>query len=369
MSFLLGFRNRIEWINQLAAWFRSLGPPAFGGLLLGTVAGGNPVVALTITPLFDGSITGAANAAAVEAAISNAIGGINSLYSNAGTVGIVFTQTSGSFLGQSQTADYNLGYTTYVSDLTAVSHREASNAVLASAVANLASGNKPSSGGSVVLTSADARVALGLAGATGCFAASGSFVAGCRQSYDGVVTLTTSFSLNYGTTAVAGAYSAINAVEHEIDEILGGGGQGSVLNAIASGNSADSSDVGVLDLYRYAARGVASFSTSGGSSSYFSVDGGATAIVAFNQSSTGGLRGLQHQQQYSVGVQQRRRCPAVQCDLSGVRDAGGDWIQRCGAGTGVADGARHWDRGAKGDATAGSSGRVAKVRRGQARGP
>jgi hypothetical protein len=43
----------------------------------------------------------------------------------------------------------------------------------------------------------------------------------------------------------------------------------------------------VLDLYRYSAQGVPSFSTSSGASSYLSVDGGATDIVGFNQTSTG----------------------------------------------------------------------------------
>ncbi|MDR3529927.1 MAG: NF038122 family metalloprotease, partial [Rhodopila sp.] len=133
--------------------------------------------------------------------------------------------------------------------------------------------------------SADARVALGLSGHSGCFNSSGTFVNTCGQLYDGVITLTTSYTLNFGKTPVAGAYSAIATIEHEINEILGGGGQGTVLNAIASGNP--TSNIGVLDLYRYAAPGVPSFSTSGSATSYFSVDGGATDIVGFNQNSGG----------------------------------------------------------------------------------
>jgi hypothetical protein len=260
-----------------------------GGLLLTAIAVVHPAAALTITPFFDSTITGAANEAQVEDAINGAIGTIDSLYSNTGTVGIVFNQASGSFLGQSSSVDYNSSYANYVSALTAVSHSEPGNTVLSSAIAHLSSGNKPGSGGSVLLTSADARVALGMSGASGCFNSGGAFVNTCGQVYDGVVTLTTSFTLNYGTTAVAGQYSAISTVEHEINEILGGGGQGSVLNAIAAGDTALNNDVGALDLYRYSAPGVKSFSTSSGASSYFSVDGGTTNIVGFNQSSGGDL--------------------------------------------------------------------------------
>ncbi len=123
------------------------------------------------------------------------------------------------------------------------------------------------------MTSANARVALGLSGATGCFNSAGTFVSSCGQAYDGVVTLTTSFTLNDGTTPNPGEYSAVSAAEHEIDEMLGGGGQGSTLNAIAYCNAnptdpdcianADyTNDIGVLDPYRYSAPGVKSFTTS-----------------------------------------------------------------------------------------------------------
>jgi hypothetical protein len=267
-----------------AVWF-----VVHGSCLAGAIAATQPAAALTITPFFDSSITNAANAAQVQGAISSAITIIESLFTNSGSVGIVFTRASGSFLGQSSTVDYSLSYTNYINQLATVSHREPTNTILASAVANLSSGNKPGTGGSVLLTSADARVALGLTGATGCFNSGGAFVNTCGQAYDGVVTLTTSFTLNYGSTAVSGQYSAINTVEHEIDEILGGGGQGSVLNQIAAGNTAYNNDVGVLDLYRYSAPATKSFSTSSSTSSYFSVDGGVTNIVNWNQSSGGDL--------------------------------------------------------------------------------
>ena len=73
----------------------------------------HPALALTIVPDFDSSITGAANAAQVEGAINSAIGTIDSLYTNPGSVGIVFTQAAGNFLGTSETADYSTSYGAY----------------------------------------------------------------------------------------------------------------------------------------------------------------------------------------------------------------------------------------------------------------
>jgi hypothetical protein len=272
----------------------------WGAVVLAAVTGIRSAAALTIAPYFDSSIVGAADQAAVESAINDAVATIDSLYTNPGSVGIVFSQANGSFLGQSNTADYSTSYANYTTALTAVSQGEPTNTILSTAVANLSSGNQPGAGGSVLLTSADARVALGAAGATGCFNSGGAFVNSCGQAYDGMVTLTDNpgIPLNYTKSGVSGAYSVIDAAEHEIDEILGGGGQGSVLNAVAycssnptdpdcvaAGNDANA--VGVLDLYRYSAPGVASFTTSGSASSYFSVDGGGTDIVGFNQNGGG----------------------------------------------------------------------------------
>jgi hypothetical protein len=274
----------------------------WGGTMLATIFGVGPAAALTITPFFDSSIVGASDQAELETAINDALGTIDSLYTNTGSVGIVFSQTDAGFLGESETADYTATYANYTAALTTASQNEPSNAVLASAVANLASGNQPGPGGLVFLTSADARVALGASNATGCFNSGGAFVNSCGQAYDGVVTITNNpaIPLNYTTTPVSGAYSVIDAVEHEVDEILGGGGQGSVLNNVAYCNSNPTNqdcinnnnytnDRGVLDLYRYSAPGVPSFSTSSSASSYFSVDGGVTNIVGFNQSITGDL--------------------------------------------------------------------------------
>jgi hypothetical protein len=242
-----------------------------------------PARALEITPTFSSSITGAANAASIEGAIDTAISTVDSLYSNPGTVGIVFNAGAGNFVALGSTADYSESYQQYTSLLQTNSINNPANTTLSTAIANLGSGNKPGVGGSVLVTSADARVALGLASATGFYNSSGTFVSAGGQAYDGVITLNTGLSLNYTTTAVSGQYSAIAAIEAQVNEILGGGGQGSVLNSIPAGGSKSAyPNVGVLDLYRYSAPGVPSFSSAPGTTAYFSVDGGLTDILGFN---------------------------------------------------------------------------------------
>jgi hypothetical protein len=79
---------------------------------------------------------------------------------------------------------------------------------------------------------------------------------------------------------------------HELDEVLGIGGQGSQLsdtNAIyqTGGQGPNPAEqVGPMDLYRYSAPGVRSFSLLNTTSpyAYFSIDGGNTVLSYFNQS-------------------------------------------------------------------------------------
>jgi Putative Ig domain/Divergent InlB B-repeat domain len=262
---------------------------AIAALLLGAA----PAEALVITPQFDSSITGAANAAQLEGAINAAISTVESLYSNTGTVGIIFSQASGNFLAESETQDYSISYSQYTSLLQSNSTANPANTTLSTAIANLASGNKPGPGGTVLATTADARVALGVTAATGCFDNSGNLLVRCGGSstysgpaYDGIIYVNNAISFNYTTTPVAGEYSAIAAVEAQINEILGGGGQGSVLNSIpCAGSKAEYPNIGVLDLYRYSSPGVPTFSSCSGTTAYLSVDGGNTDIIGFNDNS------------------------------------------------------------------------------------
>jgi hypothetical protein len=223
--------------------------------------------ALTIDAGFESSITSASDATTIETAIDTAVDAIASLYSNPGTVSILFTTAPGNFLGESDSGLNVETYSTYVGQLGADSAANPSNTTLSTAIA----------------TTALLRVALGDTNVTPCFNASGSFVSGCGQTYDGVITLSSTQPLSYTRPVTAGSYDAIRVIEHETDEVLGGGGAGSTLNAVANNSVPLSSFYGPLDLYRYSAPHTPSFTDSTTATSYFSVDGGVTNIVGFNQ--------------------------------------------------------------------------------------
>jgi hypothetical protein len=103
------------------------------------------------------------------------------------------------------------------------------------------------------------------------------FQSGGGQPNDAVITLTTGIGL-------LTANAAMQVIQHEINEALGGGGQGSVLPSCPF--AVPGGCYGPLDLYRYSAPGAPSFDPSA-ASAYLSVDGGLTSIASFNQSGSG----------------------------------------------------------------------------------
>jgi hypothetical protein len=239
--------------------------------------------ALAIDAGFETSITSAPDATAIETAIDTAVDAIAGLYSNPGTVNILFTAAAGHFLGDSDSGLNVEPYSTYVGQLAANSAANPSNTTLSTAITNLPYGNDANGAKSIVASTALLRVALGDTNVTPCFNAGGSFVTGCGQTYDGVITLSNTQPLSYTRPVTSGSYDAIRVIEHETDEILGGGGAGSTLNAVANNSVPLSSFYGPLDLYRYGAAHTPSFTASTSATAYFSVDGGVTNIVGFNQ--------------------------------------------------------------------------------------
>ena len=111
------------------------------------------------------------------------------------------------------------------------------------------------------------------------------------QLYDSIVDLypVVTFPPNPNTGS---NYALEPAILHELDEVLGIGGQGSQIsntNAIYQTNGSGpnpAEQVGPMDLYRYSAPGVRSFSLLNTTSpyAYFSIDGGNTVLSYFNQS-------------------------------------------------------------------------------------
>jgi hypothetical protein len=249
---------------------------ACGALALSLTA--TSVNALTINDTFLSTFQPTANTAGFEAAIQSASSSVASKFSNPATVNILFA-TSNSVLGQSNTAVSVNPYSAYTNLLQVNSAANPANTTLSTAVANLGFGNG-GPGSWVASTTVNLR-ALGQS-VSGFFDSSGAFVPGGGQQYDGVITL--SPNLNF-------AGNGASVILHEINEILGGGGQGSAIGRDFSGFTGPV--YGGLDLYRYqdSAPGLItstpSFTTSPGALASFSVDGGQTIIADFNQAGGG----------------------------------------------------------------------------------
>ena len=227
---------------------------------------GRSAHALVIDPLFDASVT-----TSEQQVIDGAISTYETMFSNPTTVDIEFmTGTSGG--GTSLASDYVAPYATYTSWL---GHNAANGGGYDAITAynSLSYGNKAQQ---VLFTSADGR-ALGCPNCVGSVAGEGSISS--STLLDGIVTVGDGY---YGNGA--------QVVYHEIDEVLGIGGQGSVLQASMTATPPvinGETTIGAMDLFRYSAPGTPSLTNSTSASSYFSINGGTSDIVAFNQSGTG----------------------------------------------------------------------------------
>jgi hypothetical protein len=239
-------------------------------------------------------LAGQSDAAAVEAAINDAVETIDGLYSNPGTVQILFNYNSG-VLGETQSGEAFVSYSQYTSQLAAISAANPQNGVLATAVANLSKGNTADY---VLGTTAFLRVAMGFTGSTPCYNASGTFVNGCNQVYDNIITIG-----NVSTSPAGPGQNsqAIAVVEHEINEALGGGGTGTTIGENLSGDLCPNTPtcsltaIGPTDFYRYASSGptcanissTPSYTTSPSAVACYSIDGGNTPLVQMNQAGGG----------------------------------------------------------------------------------
>jgi hypothetical protein len=232
---------------------------------------------LIINPTFGASITGNANAANIEGAINSAIGTIDGLYSNNVTLNVTFTYNPGApgNLESTNQTYYDVTYANYVALLTADSVANPGNTVLATALANLAKGNDANGAKDLAIAGGQLTM-LGVAAVPG----------------NATVNIASNQTFDFSRPVAPADFDAIGGLEHELDEVLGGGGAGSTLNSIAGScantpNGFFCNKVGSTDLYRYSANNTPSFSTSGTATSYLSVDGGLTPVVSFNQNLNG----------------------------------------------------------------------------------
>ena len=263
-----------------------------GTALLALILANPADASLDILPTFDRSITALGNAAAVEAAINNATHAIQGDFANSFDVPILFKAAHAGldgFLAMTNSTFFHRTYRDYVGLLESAAAAHPGNAALKTAVNNLGSGNKGGTGGVIVTNTVLQALGVPAPDVPGGYGANGKFVG--LGAFDAVITINVDQPFTYAEPVPVYdghnvTYDATRAVEHEIDEVLGGGGSGSTLNSVSQFGTDNPDSVstfyqGALDLYRYSAPETPSFSTSEAAGAYLSVNGGATEIVGF----------------------------------------------------------------------------------------
>jgi elongation factor P hydroxylase len=226
---------------------------------------------LTIHATFDSSITNDPNAAAIEAMINRCISIYESLFSDPITIQILFryatTAPDGHPLRPGVTARsdnpfYIISWNTYVAALRADARTRNDNLANASLPGTaLSTDIRPSSanGRAVGLDTPPAMFADGTVGNGG--------------PYDGIVTLNSGAPFQFTRPITPSNFDAQRETEHEINEVMG------------LGSAASVSYFHPQDLFSWSSAGVRNITSNG--TRYFSINGGVTSIVNFNQSANG----------------------------------------------------------------------------------
>jgi FG-GAP-like repeat len=228
-----------------------------------TVATAGMIIHATL----DSSITNNPNAAAIEAMINRGISIYESLFSDPITIEILYrysttapdgTPLSQGTLSQSDSVIYGVPWDIYINALRADAKTSNDNIANASLPGTALSGTikpKGPNGRAVGLDTPPAMFANGTVGNGG--------------PYDGIVTLNSSAPFQFTRPVSANNFDAQNATEHETDEV------------IAFASHADVSNLRTQDLFSWSSAGVRNIRSTG--TRYFSIDGGFTNIVNFNQ--------------------------------------------------------------------------------------
>jgi hypothetical protein len=250
--------------------YTATGPVSYSEIMTATTV---PTTGLTIHATFDSSITGNPNAAAIEAMINRAISIYEWLFSDPITIEIRFryatTGPDGSPLPQgtvsrSDFVIYGIPWSVFINALRADATTDNDNVANASLPGSaLSTTVKPSgaNGRAVGLDTPPSMFADGHVGNGG--------------PYDGIVTLNSADPFQFNRPTGASNFDAQRSTEHEMDEVMG----------IVS--DADVSKLHPQDLFSWSSAGNRNIASSG--TRYFSINGGVTNIVNFNQDSHGDL--------------------------------------------------------------------------------
>ena len=269
-----------------------------------------PSTGLTIHPTFDSSITANPNAAAIQAMISRAISFHESLFTDPITVQIRFryattapdgTPLPTGTLAQTDILLYLIPWSTYISalraDATTSNDTQANTSLPGTA---LSPDIRPCSAGgrAVGLNTPPAMFANGTIGTGG--------------PYDAIVTLNSGVPYQFNRPVSPSSFDAQRSTEHEVDEAIG-------LGSRLGGNA---NDLRPQDLFSWSSPGHRNISTSG--TRYFSMNGGVTNIVNFNQNPDGDLGDWFSEQcpQTHPYVQNAFGCPGQYSDISATSPEG-----------------------------------------------
>jgi elongation factor P hydroxylase len=232
-----------------------------------------PTTGLIIHATFDSSITGNPNAAAIEAMINRAISILESLFSDPITIQIYFrysttapdgTPLSAGTVSQSDLVVYTIPWSTFINALRADAKTNNDNLANASLPGSALSANiEPSSanGRAVGLDTPPAMFANGTVGDGG--------------PYDGIVTLNSARPFQFTRPTISSNFDAQRSTEHETDEVIG----------LGSRLGGHGSDLRPQDVFSWSSAGVRNLTSSG--TRYFSINGGVTNLVNFNQDPSG----------------------------------------------------------------------------------
>lgn len=220
---------------------------------------------IIIDATFDSTIVSDPNAAQIELGIDDAIAVLEHDIENPITVEITFSQITYG-LGESYASDTTIPYSQYLYDLQNDQTLSANdNTAIASLLNAGSTNNDPVVGKTGITINTALYKAFG----------------GSLPGSDGNVDLNFSI-MNLSRTGPQNTndYDLQAIATHEMDEVLGIGGTGTSLP--------DTSDnIAPLDLFRYSSNGVRSFTADTDAKSYFSIDGGKTMLVGFNQTGRG----------------------------------------------------------------------------------